>query len=349
MINKKRILLVLKIVVSISLIVYIINKIEWGKAFENFEQANYLIISLVFFLNLLERIELTYKWKVLIEARGKSIGFFRLLLINSIGGFLGLFLPSSVGTDVVRGYYLVKNNAEKSVSVSSVFVDRILSMFALLAFGIFFVFLAGDEVSKYKLNIYLPILFILLIILFYIFQKEKTAEILKNILQKSKFKKISGYISKLHFAILEYKKHPNTLVVSFVLNIVVQINRVLTYYVISLAFGFSIPVIYFFLYVPVIMLVLTIPVSIGGLGVREATFITFFSAVGLSVNDAIVITFTNTFIDTINTCFGGLAYMIFNSRHKNELNKTNINDQSLVNDREIIFPQNEYTIKFKYQ
>ena len=60
------------------------------------------------------------------------------------------------------------------------------------------------------------------------------------------------------------------------------------------------------------MLVLIFPISIGGLGVREGTFIAFFSLVGMSINDAVIITFTSTFIDTFNTLSGGIAYLFFN-------------------------------------
>ena len=93
-----------------------------------------------------------------------------------------------------------------------------------------------------------------------------------------------------------------------------------------MAFGVSVPIIYFFLFIPVIMLVLIFPISIGGLGVREGTFIAFFSLVGMSVNDAVIITFTSTFIDTLNTLFGGVAYLFFNSSETKRVPIRNLND-----------------------
>ena len=312
MLNKKTIILSLKIIVSASLLIYIINKIDWNEALKNLDRANYFLIFLAFLTNIFERVQLTYKWNILIRVRGVYVSFVRLFLINLIGGFWGLFLPSSVSTDVIRGYYLVKNNSEKSVSISSIFIDRILSLFALLLFCVVFVLVAGDTISKYNINYYLPVLFVISIVFFYFFQKEKTADFMEKIFMKIKMKKVTGLIIKLHLSLLEYKKFPRTLLLSFLINLFVQGTRVITYYLIAMAFGISVPIIYFFLFIPVIVLIMILPISIGGLGVREGTFIAFFSLIGMSINDAVVISFTSTFIDTFNTLFGGVAYLFFN-------------------------------------
>ena len=324
--HKKALILVLKIIVSGSLLSYIIIKINWTEALQNFNRANYFLIFLVFLSNILERVELTYKWNILIRVRGLYVSFFRLFLINLIGGFWGLFLPSSVSTDVIRGYYLVKNNSEKSISISSVLADRILGLFALLLFCVVFVFIGGDVVSKYKMNIYLPILFVVSLVFFYFFQKGKTAGFIEKIFQKINIKKLTSFVVKLHISILEYKQYPRAILRSFLVNLLLQVTRVITYYLIAMAFGVSVPIIYFFLFIPVIMLVLIFPISIGGLGVREGTFIAFFSLVGMSVNDAVIITFTSTFIDTLNTLFGGVAYLFFNSSETKRVPIRNLND-----------------------
>jgi hypothetical protein len=316
MINKKKLLFIIKAVISIALLLFIIVRIDWNEVAENLRRANYLLIFAAFLLNIIERAELTYKWNLLIWARGIDVSFTKLFLINSIGGFWGLFLPSSLGTDVVRGYYLVKNNSEKSASVSSIFVDRILGMFSLLLLGVVSLLIAGDLISNMNIGYYFLILFMAALILFYFFQKEETALYLEKLFLKIPFKKFTGLLTKLHFSILEYKKHPKSLLLSFAVTLLVQITRVLTYYFIAIAFNINIPIVYFFLFVPLIMIVIMVPISIGGLGVREGTFITFFTLVGMSMNDAVVISFTNTFINTVITLLGGFVYLFYNSSDK---------------------------------
>ena len=319
MIKKKKFLILVKAVVSISLLLYIIFNIDWNEAAKNFYKANYILLFTGFTLNILERVFLTHKWNILIRVRGIKISLFKLFLINSIGTFWGLFLPSSVGTDIIRGYYLVKNNSEKSISISSVFVDRILAMFSLLLLGVIAVIISGDLLSEYNLNIYIIFLFVSSIVIFYFFQKEETYNFIRLKLGKIRFKKLIDLFIKLHSSILEYKKYKKSVLSSFLFNLLVQVTRVFTYYIISIAFNISIPIIYFLIFVPIVMIVLMLPISIGGFGLSEGTFIAFFVLIGVSINDAVVISFTNTFINTVNTLLGGVVYLFYTQPEKNKL------------------------------
>lgn len=320
MINKKTIIFLLKAVVSISLLTFLLTKIDWPTVTQNLDKAILSLLLLAIFLNVVERFELTYKWNLLIKVRGIVVKFARLFWINSIGSFLGLFLPSSLGTDVVRGYYLVKNNSERSVSISSVFVDRVLGLISLLLLGLVSLLFAGNLVSKFDLNLYLVVLTIITLVFVYIFQRNETKKILELLYLKLKQHRIIEYAMKLHGSILEYKKYPKTLLLSFALTILVQVTRVLTYYAIALAFDVRISIVYFFLFVPLIMIVMMLPITIGGLGLREGTFVAFFTMVGISVNDAVVITFINSILDTFNTIIlGGGGYLFYKSSLKEQI------------------------------
>jgi len=322
---KKIILSTVKFVISLLLLYYIASKIDWTQALENLKKANYFFIFLTFLLIFLERVQLTYKWNLLVWARGMDISFWKLFLINSIGAFWGLFLPSSLGTDVAKSYYLIKNNSQKSISISSVFVDRIMGLLALLILNVFSLFFAGDLISKFNIKFYGLTFFIIFIILLYIFQREKTASVLDNIFSKFRFKSISEKVIKLHKSILEYKNHPKTLIITFILTLFVHITRVLIFYVISLAYGIPIPIVYFFIFVPILTVVIMIPISIGGLGVGEGVFIAFFSLIGISINDSIVVALTNTLSNTIFTLIGGLSVFFLNSPEVKEMPQVNKN------------------------
>lgn len=316
MIQKKTFLLILKIIISILLLTFIASKIDWAHAFANLQQANYLFLLIVFLLILLERIQLTYKWNLLIWVRGIKVSFWRLFIINSIGAFWGLFLPSSIGSDIAKSYYLIKNNSEKSVSISSVLVDRVLGILALLLLCVISLLVGGNLVSKFNIGLYVSLLLLIFLFFLYFFQREKTANLLHKLLPKIKFKSFTEKIIKLHLSVLEYKKHPKTLLFTFFLTFLVNITRVIIFYVISLAFDIPIPIIYFFVFIPILTVVIMIPISIGGLGVGEGAFITFFSLVGISINDSIVVVLTNTLANTLFTLIGGLAIFFYKAPTK---------------------------------
>ena len=317
MIKKKTVIFILKAGVSISLLVIILLNVDWQTAVKNLRNADLAILFVALVLNLAERLQLTYKWNLLIRVRNIIVSFGRLFLISSIGTFLGIFLPSSLGTDVVRGYYLAKNNSEKSVTVSSIFVDRVIGLFSLLLLCLISIFFTGDSLSKFNFEIYIVGIFIVFVFAFYFFQKKETAIFLEKIIRHVKYQKLLKKGLKLHASILEYKKFPKTLLITFVITLFVQITRILTFYFVALAFGVTVPFVYFVLFIPIIMLVIMIPISIGGLGVKEGTFVAFFTIAGMSINDAVIISFTSSFIDMINTILiGGGGYLFYNSPAK---------------------------------
>lgn len=76
-----------------------------------------------------------------------------------------------------------------------------------------------------------------------------------------------------------------------------------------------------------------IPISIGGLGVKEGTFVAFFTLVGMSINDAVIISFINTFLDTLNTLIlGGGGYIFY---------KAPLKDQSILKNKNNLVKSNE--------
>jgi uncharacterized protein (TIRG00374 family) len=327
--KRKILFFLLKTAVSISLLLFIILNINWSEVAANLKTANYFFLSITVLLFFIERSEITYKWHLLIRVRGIMISFARLFVINLIGSFWGLFIPSSLGTDVARGYYLVKDSAEKSVSVSSVFVDRILGIFSIFLLALISVTFAGDLLSKYNIKFYVYLFSAVLLIVFYLFQKEETANFLGKILIKIKYKKFGDMFIKLHKSILEYKKYPRTLLLSFLLTVMAHASRVIIFYFIALSFNISVPLVYFFLFVPILTLVLMVPISIGGLGVGEGAFVAFFSLAGVSLSNCVTIAFTNSILNTLFTLSGGVLYLFYSNgvKETNNLNKLGMKNE----------------------
>jgi len=60
-------------------------------------------------------------------------------------------------------------------------------------------------------------------------------------------------------------------------------------YLVGLSLGLEVSLEYYFLSVPIIWLVTMLPISINGIGVREGGFVLFFTAVGVSTADALLL------------------------------------------------------------
>lgn len=309
---------VLKILISISLLTYLLLQIDWEKSFNTIRNANFIWLAVAILFSLLDMMLLTYKWNLLLKVRGMFVSFWRLFTINMIGGFWGLFLPSSLSTDVVRGYYLIKSSSDKAISITSIFVDRLFAMFALFAFvgtGLFF---SGDILKDLHIGFYIIGFFVVSAIGVIVLNSNKFSRLMQNFDERFSNNNIVNKVIKLRSALIEYSKYPSTLLYSFVVSLVIQLGRVFWYISIAWAFGVEIPIVYYFIFCPLIIVILMIPVSIGGLGVREGAFVALFTLVGMKMDDAVIISFTSSLIANLFTISGGLFYLIYKSDHKIE-------------------------------
>ncbi len=311
MISKKKIFYIFKFIISFSLIAYLVDKIDWQEAFQTYERAE-LIYFVVIILNYALQIIFTaYKWFILIRINHSHVNFGRILTINLIGSFLGLFFPSGLSMDVIRGYYISKDVNDTTSGVSSIVVDRLLSFSSLLLLGLAGVIMGGSVVAQTDIKIILYIILLLFIITIYFLNKEYFWRIIHRAFHSLKLKKAAKSILQLRDSLFFYKKYPRILVLSFIFSITIQILRVLIYYYLSLAFGIDVPISYFFILIPIVMILLMIPISIGGIGVREGTFVALFALVGLSTSDAFILAFTSTFFVTTISMIGGILYVLY--------------------------------------
>ena len=312
----KKILFSLKIIISFSLLTYLLSKIEWQKSLLTIQNANFLWLTVAVILSMLDNMLLTYKWNLLLKVRNKFVSFWRLLAINMIGGFWGLFLPSSLSTDVVRGYYLVKTTSDKAISVTSIFVDRLFALLALLVFVSVALLFAGDILKDLHLGYYIFCFFVLMGLGLITFNSKRFATLLQNFNKKFKDNRIIKNVIKLRSAVIEYNNYPLTLLLSFLLSLLIQLFRVFWYITIAWSFGVHIPMVYYFIFCPLIIVVLMIPVSIGGFGVREGSFVALFTLAGMSLDEAVIISFTSSLIANIATISGGVVYLFYRSEYK---------------------------------
>jgi uncharacterized membrane protein YbhN (UPF0104 family) len=77
----------------------------------------------------------------------------------------------------------------------------------------------------------------------------------------------------------------------------------------SVAMGIPINLIYFLLFLPAVTLVSLIPLSLGGLGIREASMAILFGAAGISTADVIAVSLTIHIINTLLSLWGGVLLL----------------------------------------
>lgn len=302
---------VLKIVVSLLLLVYTMHFVDWRHGLALVPRADLSLMILAVVLLTLERVVSVFKWLLLLRVKGATVSFWRLFIIHYVGGFWGLILPSSVSADIVRGYYLSKTTASLSLTVTSMLMDRIMGGLALVSLAGISVWLVGDQFGLVHHRAMMGIgIAVGVLAVGLLFHPAVLRWIDQKIIQRLTWWNLNRHLRAWVQSCLEYRRAPGLLVLSFLLSVLMQGIRVLIFYVVAVGFNVDVPVLYYFMFIPLIMVLIMLPISFNGIGIREGSFVGFFALVGVSPADAFVVSFTVSLLMTLTTAVGGLIYMV---------------------------------------
>jgi uncharacterized protein (TIRG00374 family) len=274
-------ILALKLVFSFAILVFLlIREVRLKDIPQALKNIDIFWLVLSFSLHALGLLISAYRWQVLIRAQGDEAPMGFLAKSYLVGNFFNLFLPTRFGGDVVRIWDGSRYSRSLLKSSAIVIVERFTGVIILLTFA-FVVSLSRLDVAKS-----LPIIWISLLIGFmglvsaFLFFSPLAQRLLEKIPEKGILQKFKSKIQEFQRVVLVYKNKKRAFFLALFLAFLLQVNVILHYYLAGKAFHLEIPLLDYFIFIPIILLILTVPVTISGLGLRELLFIQIFATYG---------------------------------------------------------------------
>ncbi len=195
-----------------------------------------------------------------------------------IGMFFNLFLPSAVGGDVAKAYYVSKHSGKKVEAMSSVVQDRMMGFLALITIAVLALTFFSRELNDPRIN-QLVYLFVGIMVFFCLFFGSKRfARPFKHLQHLIPSLKWRNRLADFYHAMYGYRNHKGIFIITVLLSLAGQTVFVLLNYLGALSLHVDAAIWIFFLFVPIISIASMAP-SAGGLGVREAGAIFMFSRI----------------------------------------------------------------------
>lgn len=307
----KRILSIsLRIGVSIILLIFLFRQVDKRTLLEVIKNAKPDLLLLAFIIYFSSYVLCLFRWEMLLKAAKIHLPLKRVIISIAGGHFFNLFLPSTIGGDVMRSIDLATHTRRPREVVATVLLDRlsgyvglvILTLLALL-FGWR---LIQDTSVLLSVATITAILIAVLLILFNRFIYTK----INKLLHSPTAGKIRESIKNLHQEMHIFKHHTEIIVKNLILSFIIQTISPLTFYIIALSLGIKINIIYFFIFLPIIGAITLLPISIGGLGLRDATAIFFFAKAGITKDLAFAMSLVSFFFIFVYAGIGGLIYVL---------------------------------------
>jgi glycosyltransferase 2 family protein len=272
--NKTQI--IVKILVSVLLIKLMLDIVDFNSTLMLLKELDLIFFLMALVLMILGIFITNLRWQVILKHLEVPIKFFMLLKYLWIGFFFNQTLPSNIGGDVFRAYYLWKHE-HLSIGLSSmgVLIDRYIGLVGLVMLIIVTSPLSFDLINDQFVKSMLEV--VLYCSLFIIISSVLFGLCVTNLLRWKLIKGLSSFSNIARRIIFSFKG-----LYSIVLSIVIQIIFVFAVLLLSHGLNLDISLIEMLLIVPITSLLTAIPVSIAGWGVREGVFVVGLGYVNIS-------------------------------------------------------------------
>ena len=219
-----------------------------------------------------------WRWVLLLRHQSFHAPYIESIPLTLIGLFFSFAIPGSVSGDVVKAYYLAKQNPQRKMdSAASVFVDRLCGLFIMLLLSLTSFIFSWDVVvqsSDLMRVFYSEIVIVTLFVLGWVFAlSDKVAKI--PLFQKI-LKLLPQVLQKLYFSVNSYRQHIGALLQAFFWSLSAQLISIFFMIYVGHTLGGEIPLSTYFFAVPVGFMISSIPISPAGIGVGQIAFFMLF-------------------------------------------------------------------------
>lgn len=246
------------------------------------------------------------KWRMILNtnAGGSLLGFFDAYRFYVAGLFANLCLPSIVGGDVLRAALAGKRIGEPEAVVLGGVADRMIDTIALGALIGVGGILAGSVISGWSTQFALILILVgaglaLLLLPF----------VLRRPLDRWP-KKYRRNVGRGLVSIRRLWRNPRVAVIAFVLALSMQTSFVLLNAWLGWSLGIDVPLAVWFLAWPLAKAAGLVPVSIGGLGVRDATLAALLVPFGVPAAQGLVASLVWQTVLIAGGLLGGLSWWL---------------------------------------
>jgi glycosyltransferase 2 family protein len=329
--RQKMIANILKVVVSIGLLIFIFKTIDLPKFWQVIQKANFWWLAAAVGVAMLGVVIRAVRWQILLKALGIVVSTIELTALYFIGFLFSSVLPSGVGGDAIRILELNRYSERGADAVTSVLVERFLGISAAQALGIVALLVywgvVPTEIALLTIAIFLGSLTIGYLLI--------NRRLYLNLRQRlSLFRRLTD-ISLIGKLFESFQRYPlPALGRSYLVSILFNMTLIVMYTFIGWAVNAPVGLAQFAIIVPITSLLLLLPISFAGLGVREWSFQVFYKPIGVSNETAVAMALLVLFIGTVSPgLVGGLIYLWRGARGMASMNNEPTHRASVNNEQ----------------
>lgn len=248
------------------------------------------------------------QWYLLLRGQSLAVSPGQTAVVYWVGVFFNNLLPGNIGGDAVRIYDVRRLTGATRRAAAATFMDRFIGLFSTCCLALGACALVA-EVRRPGLVTLLATVWLTLAGLLAMGMSRRLGRV-RGFLGLLLPRRLGAGVERLRAAIAVYREQTGLLAAAWAVSLGVQFSRILVYWAAGLAVGLDVGLRYFMGFQPAAAIVAALPISVGGLGVREGVLVELFGSVGVEESLAFAASLLGYAAGICASALGGIAFVL---------------------------------------
>ena len=296
-----------RVVLTALMLGLLLPRLDPSALFPNHQLRSLLLMGGAVALYLVACVLSTVRWQQMLHALELPTPLPPLLSHTLAGLFVSNFLPTTVGGDVLRATRLATGNGHRKVSAASVVLERLtgfvgLPLVTIAALTVNPGLLRLGTASHLALALSLGPLAALTLFL--------VVAVNPRLGERLGARRWLGLAVTVHLGLVRLRRHPGLAATAMVAALAYQLTLVLAAWLAAHALGIDVGWTAMMAFMPVVAIAQALPLSIGGLGLREGSLVLLLEPLGVAAGQAVALGLLLYGINMAVSVLGAPAFLV---------------------------------------
>jgi uncharacterized protein (TIRG00374 family) len=308
--SRARLAVLLKLLVSVGLLAVLIARVPLEQVEAALRGARPSWLAAAWLLLFASNLAGAWQWSRLLRVVGIRIPFWKVASYYHVGLFFNNFLPANIGGDLSRIADAARHGPTRTAAFSAVLMDRLIGTLALASLALVTGLAVIDRFHLGLVYALVVLFFAAAVVLVWALFHPALLPACERLLAKVGLGRLTPHLDELSRHVAGYRGERGLFARLFVVAALIQVSRVAVHALVARALAIDVPWIYFFLFVPLLGVIVSLPISFNGIGVREGAGVVLFGLVGVDRAHAFSLQFLTYLVAVAVSLLGGMIFLV---------------------------------------
>lgn len=307
--TKTLVLLAVKVAISVVLLWSIFKRVGWSQVVDAIRHARPEWFAAALTVMLASNLLGAYQWGRLLRGAGIALPFWKTASYYHVGLFFNNFTPANVGGDFARVLDASRAGHSRATAFSTVLLDRLIGTVALGALAVVTTLPAINHFHLALVYAGLLGFFLLSVTILWAIFHPRLLSAIERVLTAVGLGRLRPALDDLAESLAGFRHQRRLFMELFTVALFTQVLRIGVHVLMARALGLHIATSYFFLFVPALAVIVSLPISFNGIGLREWAGALFFDLVRLPHDKAVALQSATYVVSFIVSLLGGIVFL----------------------------------------